>query len=271
MPRSPLRCPQACPCPLVPRTPVPSPPARVLPGSSAGAPALAAPGALPGVGGCRAAVLCHRLSVRPLSPPLLESCGRLLAEPPQGPAGLLLAERPGAAASWWPHGGARGAGVAGGAVAGTAGARPLNVASVKFVSSVLGGGVGDGCLFVFLNKCTKERPGLLSRGSGRGGRQGRSDPRGGECSGAWDRRRWWGGAAQRVLGDRDRRPSGQPGCSLRPLAFRQQRRQRSGSASAPRHPLALAAPAGGTAAGAAAGPVPKRAWEPGAAMAGGYF
>lgn len=42
---------------------------------------------------------------------------------------------------------------------------------------------------------------------------------------------------------------------------------------APRHPLALAAPGGGTApaAGASAGPVPKRAWEPGAAMAGGYF
>lgn len=114
-------------------------------------------------GGCWAAVLCHRLSVCSLNPPPPGKLRAAFGRATSGTSRLHLAEWPGPAASWWPRGGARGTGVAGGVVAGTARARPLNVASVKFVGSVFGGGGGGVvCLFVFLNKCTKERLGLLS-------------------------------------------------------------------------------------------------------------
>lgn len=184
------------------------------------------------------------------------------------------------------------AGPGGGRVgwAGTAGAQPRGIASVKFVGSSLLGWfffvlfccccsffVVVVVFFCFLNKCTKAKRSLPaspsqqawmgSRPRGDSGAPSRAAPvpRGGfgtACP--------WGAGSRRPCGQRQ-----EPGSSLCPLAFRQQHSQRCGSASSsPRHPLALAAPAGGE-------PSPQRAprWGQcqrgrgsiGAARAGEYF
>lgn len=147
--RFPPRCPRACPRPLHPGAFASSTCAarQLCPGSCHPRGGFAQGRGLP----CSGAVpfsVCP--SAEPTPPLLLESCGRLLAEPPRGPAGAFGGPVSGLVVRGWP-------------VAGTAGAQPLNVASVKFVSSVLG---GRGGVFVFLNKCTKERLGFLCRSSG---------------------------------------------------------------------------------------------------------
>lgn len=141
-------CPQACPCPLHP--------GAFASSTCVAWPLCSCPGGFPQSRGYQAVVLCHHLSVRPLDPPLLESCGQLWAKLPRGPTGSSCMS---GWALWWPCGQVYVTGVAGGVAAGTAGAQPLSVASVEFVGSVLGWG---GWFVVFLNKCTKESLGLLS-------------------------------------------------------------------------------------------------------------
>lgn len=226
-----------------------------------------------------------RPSVRPLNPPFLESCGRLLAEPPRGPAPSCRVAPP------W---GSRCRGGRPGGRQGGLGRYGWGSAPWHCLCKVCRFSLWVFCccsfffccfccycrfFFVFLNKCTKEKrsppvpqPGTRSRRGRdpipvgqRGPHPGRPPPVRGE------------GSVRRVLG-------GGQGAAV-PAASAGSRAPRSAlwhfvnsaaSAAAPlpappgthwhwlpRLGVVVVVWGGGTvpAAGASAGPVPKRAWE----------